>query len=307
MIRFCTLGGLDLRDSEGRELRPVLTQSKRAALLAYLALADSSGFRRRDTVVSMFWPESDDLRARAALRQAIRFLRRAMGDGVVLSRGEEEIGIDTREMWLDAIAFELAAQEGRHIDALELYRGPFLDGVHVSDASPELERWMDGTRARYARLAAATAWSAAEFERRRGDHVSASRLAHRGYETAPDDEASLRRLVSFLDDLGDRSGALAAYDTFARRLNDDGGMEPAPETIADAAISRIRRPGIAGIRNARSKSRDAGGGRAVIDDRRHGTTSPRAHLVLVARHRVAGRRRGASHYYRRDNSRNSHG
>jgi tetratricopeptide (TPR) repeat protein len=99
---------------------------------------------------------------------------------------------------------------------------------------------MDGTRARYARLAAATAWSAAEFERRRGDHVSASRLAHRGYETAPDDEASLRRLVSFLDDLGDRSGALAAYDTFARRLNDDGGMEPAPETIAVVQAIRAR-------------------------------------------------------------------
>lgn len=240
MIRFCTLGGLDLRDSEGRELRPVLTQSKRAALLAYLALADSSGFRRRDTVVSMFWPESDDLHARAALRQGVRFLRRAMGDGVVVSRGEEEIGIDGREMWLDAIAFERAAQDGRHAEALELYRGPFLDGVHVSDASPELERWMEAMRARYSRLAAATAWSSAESHRQQGDHVSASKLAHRGYQASPDDEASLRRLVSFLDDLGDRSGALAAYDTFARRLSDDGEMEPAPETIAVAQAIRAR-------------------------------------------------------------------
>jgi DNA-binding SARP family transcriptional activator/Tfp pilus assembly protein PilF len=240
MIRFFTLGGLDLRDSEDRELRPVLTQAKRAVLLAYLALADSSGFRRRDTIVSMFWPESDDSHARAALRQGVRFLRRAIGDDVVVSRGEEEIGIDGRKMWLDGTAFERAAQEGRHAEALELYRGPFLDGVHVSDASPELAHWMEATRARYSRLAAATAWSAAESHRQQGDHVAASKFAHRGYETSPDDEASLRRLVSFLDNSGDRSGALATYEAFARRLNDDGDMEPAPETIAVAQAIRAR-------------------------------------------------------------------
>jgi DNA-binding SARP family transcriptional activator/Tfp pilus assembly protein PilF len=237
MIRFLTLGGLDLNDSARGELRTVLTQPKRAALLAYLALADSSGFRRRDTLVALFWPESDETHARAALRQAVRFLRRAMEEGVVVSRGEEEIGVSTTGLWVDAVAFESAALGGRHAEALDLYRGPFLDGLHVSESSPELEQWIEATRSRYARLAAVSAWSEAEAHRKAGDPASASTLARRAYDTSPQDEAGLRRLMTFLDELGDRSSALAIYDAFVRRLSAEG-EEPSPET--KAAVEGLR-------------------------------------------------------------------
>ena len=93
MIHLRTLGGLDLRDADGRELRPVIGQAKRFALLAYLAQAGHQGFRRRDTITALFWPELDQEHARGALRQALRFLRRELGDGVLATRGEEEIGI----------------------------------------------------------------------------------------------------------------------------------------------------------------------------------------------------------------------
>jgi len=239
MIRFLTLGGLDLSDPVRGELRTVLTQPKRAALLAYLALADSSGFRRRDTLVSLFWPESDEIHARAALRQAVRFLRRALEDGVVLSRGEEEIGISTKALWVDAIAFERAVLGGQHVDALDLYRGPFLNGLHVSESSPELEQWIEGTRSRYSRLAAVSAWNEAEAHRKSGDSASASTLARRAYDISPDDEAGLRRLLTFLDDLGDRSSALAIYDAFARRLSAEG-EEVSPETKATVEVVRSR-------------------------------------------------------------------
>lgn len=76
MIELRTLGTLDLRDSDGHNLTTALTQSKRLALLVYLALASPRGFQRRDTLLGLFWPESDDRRARAALRQAVRYLRR---------------------------------------------------------------------------------------------------------------------------------------------------------------------------------------------------------------------------------------
>src|SRR5204863_3170276 len=101
MIRLRTLGAVDLKDSEGRELRPLLTQPKRLALLTYLALAGSSGFRRRDTVVALFWPELDEEHARGSLR----FLRRSLGEGIIVSRGEEEIGVDRGVLRCDATAF----------------------------------------------------------------------------------------------------------------------------------------------------------------------------------------------------------
>jgi DNA-binding SARP family transcriptional activator/Tfp pilus assembly protein PilF len=237
MIRFLTLGGLDLRHPVRGELRTVLTQPKRAALLAYLALADSSGFRRRDTLVSLFWPDSDEIHARAALRQAVRFLRRALEEGVVISRGEEEIGISGEEMWVDAIAFESAARSGRHAEALDLYRGPFLDGLYVSECSPEFERWIDGTRSRFSRLAALSAWGEAEAHRKSGDAAAASTFARRAHEILPDDEAGLRRLLTFLDELGDRSSALAIYEAFHRRLAAEG-EDASPET--KAVVERVR-------------------------------------------------------------------
>lgn len=239
MISFLTLGGLDLRDSVRGELRTVLTQPKRAALLAYIALADSSGFRRRDTLVGLLWPDSDEVHARSALRQAVSFLRRALGDGVVASRGEEEIGIASEGMWVDAIAFERAALADRHTEALDLYRGPFLDGLYVSECSPEFERWIDGTRSRYARLASLSAWSEADARRKSGDPASASTLARRAHEISPDDEGGLRRLLTFLDELGDRSSALAVYDAFQRRLAADG-EDVSPETKAAIEVVRSR-------------------------------------------------------------------
>src|SRR5712692_7403317 len=105
MLRLRTLGAVDLKDSEGREVRPLLAQPKRLALLTYLALAATSGFRRRDTVVALFWPDLDEEHARGSLRQALRFLRRTLGDGIIVARGEEEIRADGATLWCDAGAF----------------------------------------------------------------------------------------------------------------------------------------------------------------------------------------------------------
>ena len=71
MIELRTLGRLDLRDSKGREVRSILSPTKRFALLAYLAVAVPRGFHRRDILLALFWPELDQEHARRALRQAL--------------------------------------------------------------------------------------------------------------------------------------------------------------------------------------------------------------------------------------------
>src|SRR2546430_5918683 len=136
MIRLRTLGAVDLKDSEGRELRPLLTQPKRLALLTYLALAGSSGFRRRDTVVALFWPELDEEHARGSLRQALRFLRRSLGEGIIVSRGEEEIGVDRGVLRCDATAFMEACEAGAGARDPGLLQGDLLGGVLGSEGGP---------------------------------------------------------------------------------------------------------------------------------------------------------------------------
>src|SRR5207244_4716834 len=136
MIRLRTLGAVDLKDSEGRELRPLPTQPKRLALLTYLALAGSSGFRRRDTVVALFWPELDEEHARGSLRQALRFLRRSLGEGIIVSRGEEEIGGDRGVLGRDATAYMEGCEAGRGGEAMALLQGAVLVGrVGCEDGS----------------------------------------------------------------------------------------------------------------------------------------------------------------------------
>src|SRR5258708_5699334 len=111
MIELRTLGALELRDATGRELRSVLAQPKRLALLAYLTLVSPRGFRRRDTILALFWPELDDNHARNALRQAVHFLRRSLGDQALVRRGEEELAVNTEAVECDATAFERACDE----------------------------------------------------------------------------------------------------------------------------------------------------------------------------------------------------
>ncbi|HEU0016229.1 MAG TPA: BTAD domain-containing putative transcriptional regulator, partial [Longimicrobium sp.] len=61
----------------------------------------------------------------------------------------------------------------------------------------------------------------------------------------PLDERGVRRLLCLLDQAGDRSGALQAYEDFARRLRDELQAEPAAETRALADALRAERPAAA--------------------------------------------------------------
>src|SRR5687768_17252806 len=93
MIALQTLGAVDLRN-DGKEVSTVLAQPKRLALLAFLATARPRGFVSRDSLLALFWPESDEERARNSLRQALHHLRRSLGDASIVGRGDREVGVD---------------------------------------------------------------------------------------------------------------------------------------------------------------------------------------------------------------------
>ena len=239
MIQLRTLGGLDLSDPDGRgTLHAVLVQPKRLALLVYLALADPRSFRRRDTLVTLFWPELDGNHARGSLRQALRFLRGELGANVLVSRGEEEIAVSRDALRCDAAEFDLACEGGDWSRAAELYRGDLLDGVFISDISPAFEHWRENERGRLRRRAAAALWSLVGAAERAGDLLAAAPLARRAVELSLDDEAAVRRLMRILDRRGDRAGALSAYEAFRLRLAAEYDAVPSPET--ESLLEAIR-------------------------------------------------------------------
>ncbi|HEX3236540.1 MAG TPA: BTAD domain-containing putative transcriptional regulator [Gemmatimonadales bacterium] len=242
MIQLRLLGSVALTGPAGEEPSGVLRQPKGLALLAYLAVASPRGYHRRDTLLALFWPERDMEHARAALRHWLYTLRRALGEGVILSRGDEEVGLAPDRFWCDAAAFEDAAAAGRPEEASDLYQGDLLAGFHLSDA-PEFERWLEEARARFRDRATQAAWSLA------GDNDGSARLpvavrwARRGLALAPYDESGVRRLMALLDRKGDRAQAVREYEQFARRLAVDLELEPSTETVALAEAIRRRQGG----------------------------------------------------------------
>jgi DNA-binding SARP family transcriptional activator/tetratricopeptide (TPR) repeat protein len=238
MLELRVLGALDLRDEAGREIDRVLAQPKRLALFAYLALTDVA--QQRESLLALFWPELDAEHARLALRQAVHFLRESLGPKAISSRTSEELGLAPGALRCDAREFERALDEGRVVQALDLYRGDLLPGFHVADIAPEFEQWLDRERQRVRARAARAAWALAEAAEREANGVEAAHRARQAAQFAPDDETGFRRLVSLLDRLGDRKGALRAYDEFARRLRSEFEVEPAAETRALVEAVRSR-------------------------------------------------------------------
>ena len=238
-FEFRTLGTLNLIAPGGRELRSVLAQPKRIALLAYLAAATPRRFHQRDSLLALFWPESDLAHARAALRQALHGLRQALGDDALASRGDDRVGLAETRVWCDANAFDEALDSGRDAEALDLYRGDLLEGFFISGA-PEFEHWLEDERALRRRCACEAAWRLAEASRAAGDSALAIHWARRAAALTRDDEASLRRQIALLGELGDRAGAVQAYESFASRLAEEYEVAPAPETTTLIAAVRAR-------------------------------------------------------------------
>src|SRR2546426_1092972 len=239
VVEFRILGALNLLGAGGRELTSVLAQPKRVALLAYLAAATPRRLHRRDSLLALFWPELDQEHARAALRQALHGLRHALRDGVLVTRGDEDIGLDAERIRCDVVEFARAAEVGRLADALDLYRGDLLEGFFIRGA-PEFEQWLEDERARLKAVALRSATQLAERTEGHGDLAEAAQWSRRALRIAPLDEPALRRLMKTLDRLGDRAGAPEADATLAKRPPAELEADPAPETRALANAVRAR-------------------------------------------------------------------
>lgn len=147
MLRLLTLGGLSLVDG-GAQVTGAASQRSRLALLAILAVAGPAGIAR-EKVLACLWPESDDERARHALKQAVYALRRDLGSEHAI-QGTATLCLDATLVASDVRDFDDAIARGDDAAAVALYAGPFLDGVFVR-GSAEFDQWAATERARLER------------------------------------------------------------------------------------------------------------------------------------------------------------
>jgi DNA-binding SARP family transcriptional activator len=242
MLHLQLLGALGLTRADGSDVRPLLAQPKRLALFVYLLLAEPRGFQRRDKLVALFWPELSGEAARAALRRALHFLRTHLGDGVIVTRAEEEVAVAGERLACDALAFQEHLAARRDAEALALYHGDLLAGFFVSEAAPDLDEWLEGMRRRYREAAFAAAERLSDREEAAGRLSTARFWSQRALDLEPLSEPALLRALRVLEREGERVRALEVYEGFARRLQAELGVEPGPELRSFVHTLRERRP-----------------------------------------------------------------
>lgn len=255
-IRLRTLGSVQLHGADGQELTALLTQPRRIALLVYLLIAPPRDFHRRDKLLALFWPEHDEQRARNALNQALHFIRRSLGADSIVARGDGEIAVEPALIWCDLLAFESALRDGHVDEAMELYRGRFLEGFHLAAAASELDHWMEDERARQARRYCQALEQMASSREAAGDPSGAAVWRRKLAASDPVAAKPALRLMRALAASGDRAGALhharvhellvreeldASVDpevaAFVRQLQSEPAAEPvpAPDRPADSS------------------------------------------------------------------------
>jgi DNA-binding SARP family transcriptional activator len=237
MVTLRLLGGIDLTGPSGEEVLQLLSQPKRMAVLAYLAIAGHGKYLRRDRLMALFWAESDISHARNALNQVLHALRSELEDGVLRTRGKHELGLDPERFQCDVWAFLDAVHNGRNEEALEFYAGPLLPSFHL-DGGGEFERWLEEEREGLREAAAGAAWSLAHEHIRRGALVDAERTAQRALGLVWSDETPVRNFIAALAAAGDRAAAMRFYRKFCARLKEELDVEPSAPTVEVAESIR---------------------------------------------------------------------
>lgn len=100
--------------------------------------------------MALLWPQHSPSAARHSLSESLHVLRKGLGDGILVSVGDDVALAPDGPLHSDVQAFQDALDAGRLEEAVDLYAAPLLGGFHVSGA-PEFEWWVDGERDRLAR------------------------------------------------------------------------------------------------------------------------------------------------------------
>jgi TolB-like protein/DNA-binding SARP family transcriptional activator/Tfp pilus assembly protein PilF len=232
--RLIVFGGLSIATEAGA-LTGRAVQRRRLALLALLAVARHRGMSR-DKLIALLWPGADAEAGRHYLSDSVYRINSAMGGDIIVTSGDD-LRLDSEHLPTDLADFEDALARRDHEGAVSLYGGPFLDGFFLSDA-PELERWIDGERARLAAAFARSLEALAEAAALRGEPAVAVSWWRRLAAHDPYNSRVALRLMHAMCDAGERAAAIQHARVHETLLKGELELDPDP-AIAELA-ERLR-------------------------------------------------------------------
>ncbi len=224
-------------EHEGQPLRG-LRSRKAVALLAYLALREQAV--SRTALVDFFWPDKSEQRGRANLSWAITHINKAIPGAFAAERHAVQINAANSALWLDTRAFTSHIQDGTieaRIRAVDLIRGELLEGLWLRD-NAEYELWLRGEQERWRQLTADTLTNLSKHFEQAGKLGLAISYLERLLVRTPWRENAHRRLIRLFAQDGQRSKALAQYETCRQILLEELNVAPSPAT--ESLIAAIR-------------------------------------------------------------------
>ena len=204
------------------------------ALLAYLAV--ERGMHSRESLMSLFWPESPSNSAAASLRVTLSRLRQGLGQaGEILITEAGNVGFDSSYPialdldWLNtAVREDTSPDELRSI--LTMDRGEFLEGFSLPDA-PAFDDWISIQRGACLRQLETIYDRLSQHLLSMHDSTAAVETAAQWVTRAPLSEQAYRRLMAAQTLNGQRPAALLTYNQLQEILKKELGLQPSRETV----------------------------------------------------------------------------
>jgi len=232
----CRLLGPVSVEVDGAEPPAELLWKKHLALLVYLALSPRRT-RTREHLTGLLWGDKAEQAARHSLNEALRVLRKSVGDDRLLTDASS-VSLAEGAVALDTAAFAEHEAAARWLEAAALVGGELVEGFSVPGESA-FEDWLTAERGRWERRAVEALVRAADSSLAAGDTGAASTLAERAAALAPTSGPATACLLRALALAGHRAAALARFDDYAALLRERVGA--APDATVAGMAERIRK------------------------------------------------------------------
>ena len=244
-LHLVTLGQLKvIRD--GREIPLPVQRRVRVALLVYLAIEREV---TREKLASVFWPDSEEEKARHALSQALYQLRQLIGEDWLIVAGDR-IRVSS-SVQVDADMFARAVQNEEYDVALKLYSGAFLSGVDNLPSTANFENWADAQRAHLERLHRQARRETIRAQSAASDHQAAIATARAWVGVTPAEDEAHHKLIELLAQSGQATEAIRHFQSYERQLAKED-LRPLDETTA--LIASLERNDLSRTATARASS-----------------------------------------------------
>jgi predicted ATPase/DNA-binding SARP family transcriptional activator len=252
-LKFLLLGKPRI-EQEGAPLK--LPRKKALALLSYLAMTNRS--HSRETLAGLLWPEYEEEKAHASLRNIVWSIKQTLGEEWIVTERDSLCLLKDAELWLDVARFkQLVETPTSHHpqdtpdfcadcfsslqEAIELYHGDFMSGFHLPDSS-KYDEWQSFESERLRHEFEAALRQAVQYLSLRGQFEPAIQFAKRRVAQNPLNEQAHQDLIQVHAGAGQRALAIRQYQECVRILRDELDITPSKETTALFEKIRFEEP-----------------------------------------------------------------